>query len=381
MAENKGHKTEEIMREYFLRAGFFVVRGVNVKIDNTDLTDADLWIYERSATLARRRTIIDIKDKKKPQAAERLFFINGLSEVLQIEGAGIITTDKNLTLRKLAQKNKLIWIDGDDIQRIKKSKHLQSITRLSEESFLQKIDELDRARGGKKFKFLYEDIKSTIADRFGASSANISLDAFGLFSVEAIKAHPNSSAAKILNRLSLYSAALTAISLDYASVDAALRPAEERVTHMTNLIRYGEDLEGTHKKLSLIEIALTTSLANGASLYKSVRDKFLSEAESVPAESLAQIVIKLTNSDALFQVARNLEAAAFNDEIVTFDELPVDTKSFLGALLDFYNFSRKDFSNSVEKIAKIAFHKKVEETEKESKQLHFFHEDKQQEAK
>ena len=69
----KGFVTEELLREYFLRAGFFVVRGANLQYDQLELTDVDLWIYERSATLARRRTIIDVKDKQKPQAAERLF--------------------------------------------------------------------------------------------------------------------------------------------------------------------------------------------------------------------------------------------------------------------------------------------------------------------
>ena len=54
----KGFTTEELLREYFLRAGFFVVRGANLLYGQLGLTDVDLWIYERSATLARRRTII-----------------------------------------------------------------------------------------------------------------------------------------------------------------------------------------------------------------------------------------------------------------------------------------------------------------------------------
>ncbi|RWC38432.1 MAG: hypothetical protein EOS28_29900 [Mesorhizobium sp.] len=60
----KGLKTEELVRAYFLRAGFFVMRGIKLRHDGVELTDIDMWVYERSATLARRRTIIDIKDKE-----------------------------------------------------------------------------------------------------------------------------------------------------------------------------------------------------------------------------------------------------------------------------------------------------------------------------
>lgn len=368
---NKGFKTEELLRNYFLRAGFFVVRGINIKVNETDLTDADLWIYERSATFARRRTVIDIKDKKRPQAAERMFFVKGLSEVLNVEGAGVVTTDKNPILRNLAKKNKILWIDGDDIQRIKESRHLQSISRLSEEELMARIDEVDKVRGGRENKNNYELVKSSLGDRFGTSSANIALDSFCYFAKETVKSHPNSESAKTLIRLSYYSASLAAISMDYSSVDTALRPLGERLEHTASAIRFGSDQSETDRKMEWLELALNT-VDKGASIYKQVKAKFISEANKIPAEDLAQIITRYSSTNDLFEVARTLEAAAFNDEIVNFDELTTLSKSFIGALLDFSGQSREHYSYSVSQVSKISFSDKVLT---DNEQLHFFPEE------
>jgi hypothetical protein len=365
---NKGFKTEELLRNYFLRAGFFVVRGIKVQVRGLDLTDADLWIYERSATFARRRTIIDVKDKKRPQAAERMFFVKGLSEVLNVEGAGIVTTDSNSVLRELARKNKILWIDGNDIQRMKTSRHLQAVNRLSEEELIILVDELDKTRGGKVNRSTYELTKSSLGDRFGISSANIALDTFGYFSKEAIKAHPNSESAKTLIRLSYFSASLAAISMDFSSAETALRPIEERIKHMANAIRFGDDQSETDKKMDWLELALN-SVEKGSTIYKQVKDKFVSEAEKIPAEALAQIILKYSNSNALFEVARALEAAASNDEVVSFDELPVPAKSFLGALLDFSGHSRERYSAAVNQVSGVSFSEKLQS---DGKQFQFF---------
>lgn len=369
---NKGFKTEELLRNYFLRAGFFVVRGINIKVNNIDLTDADLWIYERSATFARRRTIIDIKDKKRPQAAERMFFVKGLSEVLNVEGAGVVTTDKNPTLRNLAKKNKILWIDGDDIQRIKASRHLQTTSRLSEEGLINLVDNVDKARGGRENRNTYELVKSSLGDRFGTSSANISLDAFDYFAKETIKCHPNSESAKTLIRLSYYSASLAAISMDYSSVDTALRPLDERLEHMSNAIRFGGDQSETEKKMEWLKLALST-LENGSSIYKQVNKMFISEAEKIPADDLAQIIIRFSNTNALFEAARTLEAAAFNDEDVCFDELTTSAKSFIGSLLDFSGQSREHYASAVHQVSNVSFSDKMLS---ENEQLHFFQDEK-----
>lgn len=342
----KGFKTEELLREYFLTAGFFVVRGSRLKYEDTELTDVDLWIYERSATLARRRTIIDVKDKQRPQAAERLFFVSGLGKTIGVEGVGVATTDKSPKLRALARKNKVLWIDGDDLQRMKSSDKLLQGERLPEDDLDKIIGDLDKSRGGKIYRGYVDAMKSAVVDRFGASSANLALDSFQFFASEAIKSHPRSDAAKALTRLSYFAACLSAAALDFASADAALRPVAERRKHMANAIRYGENVDGTFDKIAWAEMALREYVDNGQGVARQLRSAFEHDLKQVPAEDFAEIVIKLSNTDSLFAIARNLEHAAFCTSNVSFGALPTEAKAYIGALLDFAKLERKAFSEA-----------------------------------
>lgn len=341
---SKGFRTEELLREYFLTAGFFVVRGARLKYAEAELTDVDLWIYERSATLARRRTVIDVKDKQRPQAAERLFFVSGLGKTIGVEGVGVATTDKSPSLRALARKSKVLWIDGDDLQRLKTSEKLLQGERLSEDELDKIVESLDKARGGKVYRRQIDAIKSAVVDRFGASSANLALDAFQFFAREAIKSHPQSDAAKVLTRLSYFAASLSAAALDFASADTALRPFVERRQHMANAIRYGENVEGTFDKIEWAELALREYVENGQSIARQLRSGFDHDSKQVPAEELAEIIVRLSNTDSLFAIARNLEHAAFCNSNISFGTLPTEAKAYIGALLDFSKLDRKAFA-------------------------------------
>ena len=79
----KGFRLEEVLRGYFLQAGYFVIRSVPFRIDGNDLTDIDLWLYERPTGSARRRQIVDAKSKSRPKTVERLLWTKGLAEALE----------------------------------------------------------------------------------------------------------------------------------------------------------------------------------------------------------------------------------------------------------------------------------------------------------
>jgi len=340
----KGLRTEELVRAYFLRAGFFVMRGIKLRHDGVELTDIDMWVYERSAMLARRRTIIDIKDKRTPQAAERLFFVKGVASVISVEGAGVATTDSRPMLRELARKHGVLWIGGADLQRLKDSDALSGLNRMTEEEFNGEIADIDNARNGRVFRDKMDEVKSAVADRFGPSCANTALEGFQLFAREVVNAHPASAAARGAGRLTYLAAAIAAAAFDFASADTALRPLAERVRHMTDTIRFGANTEGALANLRWTEAAIREYLPNGAGLAQVVHEKFTAELNAVPAEGLAEIVIRLSNSEKLFSIAKSLEKAAYASHLVSFDHLDADTKGFLGALLDFVDISRPKFA-------------------------------------
>lgn len=340
----KGFETEEIVRSYFLGAGFFVVRGVKLRSSGDDLTDIDLWLYERSATLARRRIIIDIKDNAQPRAAERLFFVKGLAEIIKVEATGIATSDARPSLRELARKHNVLWIDNGDLQRLKSSQKLAVSTRITDEMFEQLIFQVDNSRASRNLRDAFVSVKSSVADRFGPSCANTATDGAQLFARLATEAHPGSVAAQVLTRMVYFSAAIAAAALDFASGETALRPTTERQTSLANAIRFGEDVKGTEDKLRWAQAAIRDFAPNGAGIADVVRDRFNLALQSIPAESLAEIVVKMANSDRLFRAARDLEQAAYSNILPTFDDLSVDARAFLGALLDFTAIDRVVFA-------------------------------------
>jgi hypothetical protein len=348
---SKGFATEELVRSYFVLAGFYVIRSVPLRYNDDELTDLDIWIYERSAVLARRRTIIDVKDKKLPQAAERMFFVSGAAKIVGVEGAGVATTDTRPALRELAQKQNLLWIDGDDLKRLRVNRAISEIDRISEEVLFEKIDDLDKARGNRNIRSAFVDLKSTVGDRFGASSGNLALDAFEAFSNEFLVAHPNSSTAEVFLRLAYWSASLVAASFDFAAGSHALRPTSERIEILAEQLSYGAGTSNALARIDWAEEAIRQYLPDRAALGGELRRRLVEAIEQRPTTDLAEIVVRLSNTDRLFQIARTLEFSTYQSKVPSFDALEIDARGFVGALLDFCGVERARFARSWTKAA------------------------------
>ncbi len=77
---NKGYRMEESLRSYFLKTGYYVVRDVPFVYGGFDITDIDLWLYGRASSVSREITIVDAKNRRTPQAMERIFWVQGLRQ-------------------------------------------------------------------------------------------------------------------------------------------------------------------------------------------------------------------------------------------------------------------------------------------------------------
>ena len=186
----KGTLLEEILRAYFLRAGFFVIRGVPFRFADEDLTDVDLWLYERPTGTSRRVQICDIKYKQRPKAVERIFWTSGLAEALEVDGAYVATTDKRKSLRSVAEKLDLQLIDGTDIQRIQSSQTVLYTDRISDEQLTQELQSVDKEFRNKNLQEARTDILSALSEGFGAPSAVRALEGFSRLAAAAVSYHP-----------------------------------------------------------------------------------------------------------------------------------------------------------------------------------------------
>ena len=342
----KGFLLEEVLRDYFLRAGYFVVRGVPYRVDgNDDLTDIDLWLYERPTGSARRRQIVDVKAKSKPKTLERLLWTKGLAEALDVDGAYVATTDTRPIIRKIAKKLGMLIFDGKDLQRIRASNKVRFSEHLTDDELRQMVRSVDESRKSKDFQLNLSDVKSSVIDNFGPSTVVRSLDAVAYYASQVTSAYPNSPTAKLAGRLTYFSGAIVAIGLDAVSVDAAFRPLEDRRAILINAIRYGNtDAEAGLKELHLALGLVRQYADNGSVVAQVIRERTSTKYANIPAEIIVDEIVRMRINETLFSIARELERASYLRICPNYDQLDTLVKSFLGALLDFSGIDRKIFA-------------------------------------
>lgn len=364
---NKGQELEEILRAYFLRAGFFVLRSVPFILEDEDITDIDLWLYERPTGTTRRVQIVDIRSRSKPKAVERLFWTSGLARALDVDGAYVATTDKRPSIRGLAKKLDLIIIDGADIQRIKRSDSIRYQHRLTDTQLVLELVNVDKARQNKELQSTRVDILRSISEGFGRASLARSLTSFTQLARAAVGSHPNSGAAIAYVRLSYLAAAIASQSIDYISVEAPFRSAEERRDLVLNAVRYGALDKDEGQNQLRVAVELVRSYAPESTVNK-VEAGLKADLEAIPAEIIADQIVRMLKDGKLFTAGRELEDSAYNRRCPSFDELDAQTKSLLGAFLDFSNVRRDAFAAAISSSAKSATsaHASTDRTENQS---------------
>ena len=343
----KGYEFEEILRAYFLRAGFFVLRGLPLQFEGDDATDVDLWLYERPTGSARRRQIIDAKFKQKPKATERLFWTKGLATMLEVDGAYVATTDTRSSLRSIAKKLGLHLIDGRDLDRINQNKQVLYSDRLTEEELQNLIKSVDKSRRTKDTFDNYNELKGYVATHFGAPLINIALDSFALSARNCLTAHKDSAAAKVNGRLAYLSASLTAAALDFVGVEDPFKSASERGEIFLNAVRFGfTNREVGTEKIRLAAALIRKYAKNGSAVATLVENKVMEDYNRIPAEIIAEQSLKMSLSGELFQCARAMEHWAYSKALPNYDDIEAREKSFIGALLDFSDVDRAGFAAS-----------------------------------
>jgi hypothetical protein len=347
MQPPKGTVLEELLRAYFLRAGFFVIRGVPFRFADEDLTDVDLWLYERPTATSRRVQICDIKYKQRPKAVERIFWTSGLASALGIDGAYVATTDKRRSLRSVAEKLDLQLIDGTDIQRIQNSQAVLYADRLGDEQLIQELQSVDKEFRNKNLQEARIDILSALSEGFGAPSAVRALEGFGRLAAATVSYHPDSKAARAAGRLAYLAAAIACESLDYVSVAAAFRTLEERRELIRSAVRLGALSNDDGQQALKLALALVEKYApGGKATATAVETGLRKDLDRIPAEIVADQAVRLLKTDQLFTTGRELEMASYHAALPSFDGLGVQTKSMLGALLDYAGVDRERFAGA-----------------------------------
>jgi hypothetical protein len=317
------------------------------------VTDIDLWVYERPAALTRRRLIVDAKNRRSPKVSERIIWASGLRAALGVDGAIVATTDRRPAARNLAKKLNIVLLGGDAVNKLTRSEQLNKGDQLRSEELDQMVKRVDESRRSSGWRQNLRDAREALISGMGVRSANRNFATSGFFAEQTVAAQPRSEQAQVALRLFYLTSALAAISLDFALADQAFQSQEDRRHAIIRSIRFGE-AEGV-STLAIVRAAIGLARKyadNGAAVAKQIEYGFNGDAERISAEIIADYVARISGSDALFNIARELERASSSIELPCFDDLNSEAKSLLGVFLDFNGISREKVAEAWPRKAK-----------------------------
>lgn len=326
----KGELMEELIRNYFINSGYFVVRGVKFRYENNDITDVDLYLYGRSSSITRQRINVDVKNKKSPQAFERILWANGVRELLNFDSCIVATTDQRPVVHKFGQLHNTIILDGAFLSKLRSNSYPN---RLPEEELMQRFaqNKSFKTFGNKDWRYIYEESKSRLLSELDFAGFNSALSYIGYF-VEKVVTDPQKR--EDSTRLIYLIISHLLITIDFILKDVAFLDISEREKKLSNGFKFGNlGKEGVDK---IISIAVQISGNKSAS-------SFLKSLEGTPIDILKDFFSKNDNTKNLFSWARDFEKVGFNREFINPENLESPLKGIISLLLDFLGVERKKF--------------------------------------
>lgn len=328
---------EESLRRYFLSLGYYVLRGVKFRYHTFDVTDIDLWLYAKTSALHRQRTNVDIKNKKTPQALERIFWVRGLKEVLGLENCMVVTTDRRNDVREFGLTHHVSVLDGPFLARLQESPKIK-IERISEEELIEQADHASLGKMGGDWKGRYEEAKSRVLTDLGFDGCNAYLNDIQYFlEQQSIRDNPEPA----LLRLSYSIISMFVIAIDFLLKDYSALDNTHRFQKLCEGFRYGDSGKEYATRLTRLVAGLSEVAGIASGTGKAVVDELNRQAEQIAAEGLAEFFSKGLVHSYLFSVAIEFEAAAFAPTVAFPSILSSNAQGIIGILSDFHGIDRK----------------------------------------
>lgn len=330
----KGAAAEEALRNYFLSIGYYVVRGAKFTYNRFDVTDVDLWLYARNSPLSRERVCVDIKNKRTPQALERIFWAKGLQTVLELDSCIVATTDTRPDVSEFGLKHNVKVLDGKFLSRLTKSPR-SHMSRITEEEFLAEMDAGSLGRLGGDWRGRYEMSKSRLLHSLNFDGCNAWLEDINYLLSQTVSGIETW-------RLLYASCSHLLIAIDFILRELLTTAQEQRRQIIERGIRYGVSGQAFTENVGRMAAALVESVAAQPGLSQMLQHELQAQAANVKADLLAEYFSKNSASSGLFELALAFETAAFSTNITAPSQLPITCQSIIGVLADFCDIDRKN---------------------------------------
>jgi hypothetical protein len=333
----KGHDMEERLRAYFLSLGYYVLRGVKFTYNRFDVTDVDLWLYLRPTPISRERCNVDIKNKKTPQALERIFWAKGIQRVLGLERCIVATTDARPDVAAFGLAHEVTVLDGTFLARLEKSSR-SATDRLTEEQFMQIADRACLGKVGGDWKGGYERSKARVLSALDFDGANQWLrEILALLDVHL--SGPVEGDAAL--RLSYANVGMFLISVDFLMQGCLSMDSDQRRHYLTEGFRYGTNGKASAEGIVRVASRLVSAATGQMAAMDIVERELHQQFSGIRAEVLGEFFAKAAAQGAVIEVAREFEAAAYAMRVLYPAELSVPAQAVLGTLSDHFGRDRK----------------------------------------
>lgn len=339
-ALQKGYRTEELLRRYFIRSGYFTVRGVPFVYEGFDITDIDVWLYDRPSSVSRHRIIIDAKNRSTPKVIERIFWTKGLQQVLGVEQAIVATTDKRPAISDFGREQDVLILDGAFLDKLQKSSEAFE-DRLTEEQLIDLLGTYRPTKDGGDWRGIFKTVKQPLARGLGYNAINRWLIDAKYFAEQflLVKTHK-----EVTLRMLYLLTSFIGIAFDFVMKDLAFCEPAAKLAALNDGLRHGsQGPTGTKQLLDLATGLIEQYVPEHRMLAPRIKERLGKELESIPTRLLADYFVKQSVSQDLFSIAKELEGAAYSNAFVAPSSLGPMAKGMLGVLLDFWELDRKSF--------------------------------------
>ncbi|MCG9965193.1 hypothetical protein [Shewanella cutis] len=333
----KGYEMEEALRSYFLQSGYYVIRGMPLVHEGDFVTDVDLWLYSRGSPLSRELAIVDIKNKKQPQAMERILWVAGLKRLLGVDKAIVATTDRRASLETFARQLDVQVLNGNFLSKVKSYEPSHKI-RISEEEFIKEILSDDLGKFDGDWKKQVDECRAKLLSGIDFDTFNYLLIRAEFFLNEIIlKPYKKNAAIRCLYLILSYSL----ICMDYLFKELSFRTHGERNTLIFEGIKFGTKGKAGLQMLLGVSSALVTSyLPDGSGAAAIIKKGLLDELNNSRAHILADYLSESEVNKHSFGQAKLFEQVAMSVNIPSIIDMPHEAKSYIGCLCDYWGFDR-----------------------------------------
>lgn len=340
MSIGKGEIAEEVLRNYFIEQGYFVVRSLPFTYNQIDITDVDLWLYEKASPFTRARTNVDIKNKSNPQAFERIVWSKGLQVTLGLDKTIVATTSTRKEAREFGLTNDVTMLDGTFLNYLIQKGINQN--RITEEDFIVAISNESCGKKQDDWKARYLVSKSKLLTKLNFDGCNEYLKEIHYFLEQClIREHNTATPLRIL----YINIAYFLLSIDYIVKNYLTLDQNTRIENLANGFNYGERGKERTEAITNAAIRLASSVIANPNVVKTLQMEVNKQIKNRPVEILADFFSRISNINSLFDIAKSFESFSYSTLITTPTKLPAELQGIIGLLSDFLQIDRKKILN------------------------------------